>query len=128
MKLLEVLKKILLFFNISTYRLATDLTSEGNVSDWRLRNFVSLIVAAFIFSIIDNLIDWNLRIPWSTIKVVLASLMMYSLVLDICFNKEIKEKSEIYYEFYGKRWYKFFFCFLFIGFISTCVLLYKLVQ
>lgn len=128
MQRLNILKRILFYFNISGYKFITELPFGSEViSNDRQRNIASSIIIMFHFTIFETVFDWSFHLSYNFIKIILVTFIVYFTIIDLGFSKDIEYVSSNYYENYNKFWYFLFKIYLIVGLICTIVFFYRLI-
>jgi hypothetical protein len=117
---MNILKKILLFLNASSYR----LSSGGNPKDTFYSSydgFSYVLVWCLEFSLFRLTFKTAENVPWISFSVLIAMPFIIQLVISLLFSKDLQLIKKDYYSYYNKYLY-WVYCVLTIA--AVCFALY----
>jgi hypothetical protein len=124
----STLKKTLLYFNVSGYKQVSESSwNSGVITKDRTRNIGSTNNIVFLFAIAENIFNWNLKLPYLYSKVLIVCLMVYFVIIDLFFSKDIENGFLNYSSYYGSTLQTGYKIFMGVGLTAIVVLLYNLI-
>ena len=122
-KKINLLKQILLYPQVSAFKLISDIPWLSNYRSWYPVRASS--VAMVIFNGVVIIYYLNPYLPLSWLKILIVALGCYGILLDLFWGKTVASVASSYYSYYNKFLFYLFLVFIGLGTSGIIVLFYN---